>query len=107
MTPPSRLVFSDVDETLIDCKSMFDFLGFYLGGRYGPRGARRARMVREELAARTAAGMPREEANRSYYRVWAGEPAGLVAEFGRRWFTERSRVAGFYIAATWEALARH
>ena len=107
MTLPARLVFSDLDETLIDCKSMFDFLDFYLGGRHGPQGAERARGLREELAARTAAGMPREEANRRYYRVWAGEPADLVAESGRRWFAERSGSAGFYIAATRAALLRH
>lgn len=100
-------MFSDVDETLIDCKSMFDFLDFYLGERHGAQGARRARGVRADLSARAASGVPREEANRCYYREWAGEPAELVAEFGRRWFTERSGSGGFYIEVTRQALARH
>ncbi|WP_042383065.1 HAD family hydrolase [Streptacidiphilus melanogenes] len=107
MRPPARLVFSDVDETLIDCKSMFDFLDFYLGERYGPQGVRRARAVRADLTAAASAGVPREQANRSYYRAWAGEPAELVGESGRRWFAERARGAGFYIAATRNALSGH
>lgn len=107
MRPPVRLVFSDVDETLINCKSMFDFLGFYLGARYGPDGARRAAAIRDELTAAAVAGVPREQANRSYYREWAGEPAELVHELGRQWFAGRAREVGFYIAGTREALARH
>lgn len=34
---PAYLVFSDVDETLITCKSMFDFLRFQLTGASEPR----------------------------------------------------------------------
>ncbi|MFJ9772041.1 HAD family hydrolase [Kitasatospora sp. NPDC101157] len=107
MVQSDRLAFSDLDETLIDCKSMFDFLDFYLGGRYGPSGVRRAARVRAELVALAAAGTPREQANRAYYRVWAGEREESVGVAGREWFAQRSRVAGFYIAATREALTRH
>ncbi|MEU6973543.1 HAD family hydrolase [Kitasatospora aureofaciens] len=107
MVQSDRLAFSDLDETLIDCKSMFDFLDFYLGDRYGASGVRRAARVRAELAALAAAGTPREQANRAYYRVWAGEREESVRAAGREWFAQRSRSAGFYIAATREALTRH
>ncbi|MFD8756934.1 HAD family hydrolase [Kitasatospora sp. NPDC059577] len=107
MALPDRLAFSDVDETLIDCKSMFDFLDHYLGVRYGPPGVRRGRRVREEITALAAAGSPRERNSRTYYREWAGEPAGDVAAAGRAWFAERSAQAGFWIAPVRDALARH
>ncbi|MEV7596082.1 HAD-IB family hydrolase [Kitasatospora sp. NPDC089797] len=107
MVQPDRLVFSDLDETLIDCKSLFDFLDFYLGGRYGPQGVRRAAGLRAELAAQAAAGTPREQANRTYYRVWAGEREEAVRAAGREWFARRSRDGGFYVAAVHEALTRH
>ncbi|MGW0531816.1 HAD family hydrolase [Streptomyces sp. NPDC003032] len=102
-----RLVFSDVDETLITCKSLFDFLGYYLAGRYGSEGALRAAHVREDLGARTAAGLPRSEANRAYYRAWRGEPVAAVEEWAGRWFTERSAAEGFYVRGVAAELRGH
>jgi len=69
---PARLVFSDVDETLIAVKSMFDFLAYYFCGTRGTPGARHAANVRRDLSRRTFAGAPREAVNRLYYRTWAG-----------------------------------
>ncbi|MFI5966514.1 HAD family hydrolase [Streptomyces asoensis] len=107
MSRPSRLVFSDVDETLTAVKSMFDFLTYYFRGTRGPRGARLAADVRGDLARRTSAGAPREAMNRRYYRAWAGEPAARVAELAQAWYAERSRDPGFYLAATRRALQLH
>ncbi|MGP3971682.1 HAD family hydrolase [Streptomyces sp. 6N223] len=107
MSVPARLVFSDVDETLIRCKSMFDFLDFHFGRRYGRRGTERAREVRETLAALSASGTPREHANRVYYRAWTGEPAHLVAASGAEWFERRSAAGSFYIPETRNALLGH
>jgi HAD superfamily hydrolase (TIGR01490 family) len=107
LPPPSRLVFTDVDETLIDCKSMFDFLDHYLTEHYGAEGANRAGRVRAELLARAARGVPREETNRVYYRAWAGEPAVRVAESGERWFARRAADRSFFLAGTRAALLEH
>jgi HAD superfamily hydrolase (TIGR01490 family) len=106
-TSPRHYVFSDVDETLISRKSMFDFLSFYLTRRYGPQGARRATTVREDLAARAAAGVPREAASRTYYRAWAGQSASDVTREAIQWHRERSADNTFYIPQTRAALARH
>jgi phosphoserine phosphatase len=43
-------VFCDVDETLINCKTMFDFLDFYLTEKYGEPGARRAERTRRNCS---------------------------------------------------------
>ncbi|MFI2615907.1 HAD family hydrolase [Streptomyces sp. NPDC018584] len=102
-----RLVFTDVDETLITCKSLFDFLDYYAAGRYGAEGARRAARVREDLRAKTTAGLPREEANRAYYRAWRGQPVAAVEEWARRWFAERSSAEGFYVRRVAEELRAH
>jgi HAD superfamily hydrolase (TIGR01490 family) len=116
---PTRLVFSDVDETLIKTKSMFDFLDFYLVGRDGSAGAARAAAIGRELASLIADGAPREQANRAYYRALAGESADELDDWGRRWFAERSAGAnpgndisaitdkGFYIPETLNALLAH
>ncbi|MFI2076338.1 MULTISPECIES: HAD family hydrolase [Streptomyces] len=107
MSRPERLVFCDVDETLITCKSPFEFLRFYLEGRYGAEGARRAGELRERLVAETAAGVSREEANRVYYRAWRGEPAAEVEAWGRRWLSERLTDGNFFVAGTLVRLDRH
>ncbi len=52
---PARLVFSDVDETLIAVKSMFDFLAYYFCGTRGTRGARLAADVPPGRCPRTDA----------------------------------------------------
>jgi len=103
----ARLVFTDVDETLITCKSLLDFLDFYSAGRYGAEGARRSARVREDLGARTAAGLSRADANRAYYRAWRGEPVAAVEEWARRWFTERSAAEGFYVREVAAELRGH
>ncbi|MFD8306859.1 HAD family hydrolase [Streptomyces sp. NPDC059690] len=107
MSRPARLVFSDVDETLIAVKSMFDFLEYYFRGTRGRPGARHAADVRRDLSRRTSAGAPREALNRQYYRTWAGEPAARVTELAEAWYTERSVAPGFYVASTRRALQLH
>ncbi|WP_289928940.1 HAD-IB family hydrolase [Streptomyces sp. S.PB5] len=101
------MVFSDVDETLIAVKSLFDFLAYYFCATRGTPGARHAAGVRRELSRRTSAGAPREAMNRLYYRAWAGEPAARVEELARVWYAERSAAAGFYLASTRQALEVH
>jgi HAD superfamily hydrolase (TIGR01490 family) len=101
------LVFCDVDQTLINCKSIFDFLDYYLGGRYGPAGLQRAAAVRRGLLGQLAAGVPQEQLNREYFRVWAGQSVFNVAEWGRRWHADRVLGDSLYLPAVCDAIARH
>jgi HAD superfamily hydrolase (TIGR01490 family) len=107
VTEPTWLVFSDVDETLIRGKSMFEFLAFYLGERHGPAGLERAESVRRELLAQAAAGVPRAETNRTYYRAWAGAETRDVALAGLRWFATGRRDRAFFHADVYAALRAH
>lgn len=104
---PSVLVFCDVDETLIGCKSPLDFLRFHFTERHGAIGARRSDAVAEALRAQQAAGASRAEANRSFYRSWAGEPVAAVAASGRRWYAQRSCDPEFFLPYTRGALCAH
>lgn len=79
MATSHRIAFFDVDETLITTKSMFGFLEHHLDTeRYVQTTAR--------LRELTAAGAPREETNREYYRAFAGQRVADVAASGQRWF---------------------
>src|SRR5690349_22867621 len=84
---PAYLVFCDVDETLIDCKSMFEFLRFQLVRRYGEEGEARYRRIAGDLRRQSAEGVPREGINRSYYRSYAGESEAEMTSLGREWFS--------------------
>ncbi|WP_306366892.1 HAD family phosphatase [Nocardiopsis sp. CC223A] len=100
----STAAFFDVDETLIGLKSMFDFLAFHLEENGLPGAAERHTSGLRELAA---AGAPREEVNRAYYRLYRGARAEELAARGRRWFARRSAERGFFLEATVFALYRH
>ncbi|MFY4723964.1 HAD family hydrolase [Streptomyces sp. LaBMicrA B280] len=104
---PAHLVFCDVDETLIDRKSMFDFLRFRLVRRHGDAGEERYERIAGELRERAARGARREDVNRAYYRAYAGESVAETADLGREWFSRAAAEPGFFIAATAAELARH
>ena len=92
--------FFDVDETLISIKSMFRFLEFYLAHRgEGPETYRR---LRDELNAMAAAGRPREQVNRAYYRCYRGESAKTLTQVGADWIAEEMRRPGLLLDAATE-----
>jgi HAD superfamily hydrolase (TIGR01490 family) len=89
--------FFDVDETLLASKSMFRFLRFYLHRKGEPE------LLYDRLAgdlgALAAAGVPREEVNRAYYRLYAGESAEYLSTVGQAWFDEELADPGFLLEA--------
>ncbi|MFB8246306.1 HAD family hydrolase [Streptomyces sp. NPDC055952] len=99
---PRRLVFFDVDETLIGMKSGPDFLRHHFTQVHGAAGAHRA----DELLG-ALAGLPRAEANRRFHRAFRGCPAAQAETAARQWYEERSRADGFYLPTTLAALRRH
>ncbi|WP_067813112.1 HAD family hydrolase [Nocardia inohanensis] len=101
----SGAAFFDVDETLITVKSMFSFLRFWLAGN-GDDGTEYARLT-AEIKQRAAAGTPREEVNRLYYRNYRGVRADELAAAGERWFAEFAASGAAYYADAVEALRAH
>ncbi|MFE7902020.1 HAD family hydrolase [Streptomyces sp. NPDC057424] len=106
-TPPAYLVFCDIDDTLIRCRSGVEFLRHYAGFRHGAEGVRAADELLADLFARMDGGMSREEANREYHRAWRRSPVDEVEDQAGRWYEQRSRAADFYITETVDALRRH
>lgn len=88
--PPVRIAFFDVDETLIDIKSMFSFLEFHLAD------PDRYHAAAGELTRAARAGVPRAETNRAYYRNYAGADQEDIADSGRCWFAREQRRDGFF-----------
>jgi len=103
--PNGPLAFFDVDETLINVKSMFDFLAF----RYRIEGRPEADYTRDRGALRQLAeqGFPREEVNRAYYRLFAGVREAELAEQGEEWFRWRTGTGELFHAPVLAALREH
>ncbi|MFD6389236.1 HAD family hydrolase [Nocardia sp. NPDC060259] len=97
--------FFDVDETLITVKSMFAFLRHWLAEN-GDDGGEYARIT-DEIKERAAAGTPREEINRHYYRVYRGVEYAALAESGKRWFGAFAADGAPFYLDTLEALRAH
>ncbi|MER7462188.1 HAD-IB family hydrolase [Streptomyces sp. NPDC097981] len=107
---PARptIVFSDVDETLIAVKSMFDFLHYQLVRRHGVAGEEEYERIKAVIRRRVADGAPREDVNRFYYGHYAGEPVETIARLADDWFTEHTAsTRGFWIESTRRALRGH
>jgi HAD superfamily hydrolase (TIGR01490 family) len=80
------IAFFDVDETLVDTKSMFDFLRFHLAS-LGDDGTRYDEQA-GELRRAAASGVPRSEINRAYYRLFAGSRWTELLAAGERWYAD-------------------
>jgi|SRR5882757_4320529 len=89
--------FFDVDETLVRVKSMFHFLKFYLRRRGEPEGT--YEKLVQPIHAAADRGDPRQEINRTYYRLYTGESAAGLAAAGRAWFAHYAE-RGLFIAET-------
>lgn len=102
------LVFSDVDETLITVKSMFDFLHYQLVRRHGTAGEEEYERIMAVVRRRAADGTSRADINRFYYSHYAGESVEAIGRLADDWFAERTAsTRGFYVNTTREALAAH
>ncbi|MFC7614968.1 HAD family hydrolase [Actinokineospora soli] len=89
-----RAAFFDVDGTLITATSMFRFLAYDLAVRGYPE-----RSYTDAMAALTALkadGATREQANRAFYRNFAGRPVAELAAEGDRWFAAEHAAGGLF-----------
>ncbi|MFT2018646.1 HAD family hydrolase [Streptomyces sp. 796.1] len=103
--PPIGMAFFDVDETLLTFKSMFRFLAHHFRARGLPPDA--YERAAADLRGRAAAGVPREETNRDYYRLYAGRTVAEVTEHAREWFAAELARGGALHEPAVEALHAH
>jgi len=96
MLPDSRrAAFFDVDNTLLDTKSMFSFQAFYLDCWLPCQG--RARESFAQFKARLDAyprHVDRKVLNRAFYEAYAGLSVADVTEAAGAWFESLSRTRG-------------
>ncbi|MFI7320391.1 HAD family hydrolase [Streptomyces venezuelae] len=102
---PRAIAFFDVDETLIKVKSLIRFLAFHWA-RTGQDPSRFA-AARAAHLRRQAAGTPRTELNRAFFRNFQGADAARLADAGRAWFDSETRRDGLFHQPVLDALHVH
>ncbi|MEV6246374.1 HAD family hydrolase [Streptomyces sp. NPDC051742] len=106
MNHPSRVVaFFDVDETLINRKSMASFLAFYWQRSREDRN--RYARARDEHLRRQAAGVSRTQLNRAFYRNFRGAHAEDLHRAGGEWFAAEQARGDLFHPPAVEALRAH
>ncbi|WP_405901851.1 HAD-IB family hydrolase [Streptomyces sp. NBC_00656] len=96
--------FFDVDGTLVDTTTMFDFLSHHLDVRGR---SEEYRVLRDRLSAMALAGADRIRRCRAYYEIYAGVPVSTLAEEGARWFEHSASQPGFFIESALAACRAH
>lgn len=91
------IAFFDVDETLVAGKTMREFLRFHLGTA---KADARWRGLVADAATRV-------EANRRYFRLYAGTRWTDLVEAGREWYAWWSRRPDGYVSGGLRALRHH
>ncbi|GGV68618.1 hypothetical protein GCM10010277_78010 [Streptomyces longisporoflavus] len=102
---PRAVAFFDVDETLIKVKSMARFLAFYWA-RTGQDPAR-FEDARTAHLRRQAAGMPRAQLNRAFYRNFRGAQGAELTAAGRAWFAAEQTHQDLFNQQVLDALHAH
>lgn len=100
--------FFDVDETLINLKSMFSFLEFMVHDKH--RDPEQADKEFQELMTEfrdLGETHPRSEVNRLYYEQFKGVRQLEFVHLADRWFQHVETDTSFYIQSTLERLRHH
>ena len=98
--------FFDVDDTLINIKSMLDFLMFYCHQPPYQEPSIDFTCVKDKLMALQQAGVSREQLNREYYKVFIGVSWPYLMDLGRTWFASKPS-ATFYQQPILDRLRHH
>ncbi|GAA1291277.1 HAD-IB family hydrolase [Streptomyces sanglieri] len=97
-----RIAFFDVDETLVAAKSMLSFWNFWQHESGAGKPGRPAPIPLERLLE-----LPREEANRAYYRYFAGVRRTELLAAGRRWYRAARDTDAVFLPETLDRLRLH
>jgi HAD superfamily hydrolase (TIGR01490 family) len=105
---PSSFAFFDVDETLINLKSMFSFRSFYLKWALGiNQGLRKERQEMESIKQLQAKGSDRTEINRHFYRSFKNQSPDKVRLAARAWYSSVRSSPDFFFQASLKELTTH
>lgn len=100
------LAFFDVDGTVINIKSMFSFLEYYLG-QVSNAGALKYSLYKLNTALAEKSGQPRERINEKYYEHFSQARMGDVMEVGKQWWKSISHFPNLFNHQIVEEIKHH
>lgn len=92
------IAFFDVDETLINTKSMFDFLRYYLRKKRKYTGSLTYNVIWKMTKYLSWLGVNRITINALYYRLYKGINYQELMQCGELWYLEKKRDRTFLLA---------
>ncbi|QUM82404.1 HAD-IB family hydrolase [Moritella sp. 5] len=101
-----KIAFFDVDETIINRKSMFDFLRFYLERKRGYLGKVQYQMYWSMCKVLAKLGVSRDKINSLYYRLYRGESYQQLMLKGHEWYVQRKQQKDFFIQPSVDRLIK-
>lgn len=104
----TRIAFFDVDETLINAKSMFSFRAFYFRWLWGARrGARAEAAAAASMAHHVCLGKDRRAINALFFRQFKDHQVADLLRAADAWYPHVRVASGFFIAPALQALRTH
>ena len=85
----NKVAFFDVDETLINCKSMFDFQEYFLQKKYGRLGKLLFTLSWKVIQTLALMKVERVKINAFYYWLYKNQPYQSVLDIGESWYKHR------------------
>ncbi|MDG3815881.1 HAD family hydrolase [Pseudomonas aeruginosa] len=103
-----RIAFFDVDETLIDLKSMFSFRAFYFRFLWGnEKGGKAELAAARRIERHVRQGCDRSAINSLFYEAFHAHQPEQLSEAAQAWYAQERALPGFFIEPTLEALQAH
>ncbi|PMY60184.1 MULTISPECIES: HAD family phosphatase [Pseudomonas] len=103
-----RIAFFDVDETLIDLKSMFSFRAFYFRRLWGEeRGGEAEVAAAKRIDEYVRKGFDRSAINTLFYEDFRDHQPDLVADAAQAWYVQERTRSEFFIRPVLQALQEH
>ncbi|AZD30358.1 HAD family hydrolase [Pseudomonas chlororaphis] len=103
-----RIAFFDVDETLIDLKSMFSFRAFYFRRLWGEeRGSEAEVASAKRINEYVRKGFDRSAINTLFYEDFRDHRPDLVADAAQAWYVQERTRSEFFIRPVLQALQEH
>jgi HAD superfamily hydrolase (TIGR01490 family) len=83
-----KYAFFDMDETIIQCKSMFSFYQFFLMQTDNKNHGQRFRQLMSDIGEKVDHGASREEINKFYYEHFIGVDKVALKKIATQWCNE-------------------
>ncbi|MCX7121987.1 MAG: HAD-IB family hydrolase [Gammaproteobacteria bacterium] len=98
----------DLDETIINCKSLFEVYKTHCLSENGPlMGQRKFDIMIQDIKSYQANNMPRDELNKLFYGYFSGISRHAMLQSIKNWFLDNCKKDNFFNQLVLEALRQH